>query len=1293
MKFSSSVAAWHSLRFAYRATLVTLLLCGFFMAAGVLALRYWILPNADHFRSDVAAIAGEKLGQRVTVGRMAAEWDGFRPQLLMREVRVFDRAGQPALVFGTVEATLGWSSLLHLDLRLHQLALEASTLNVRRDPAGRLFVAGLQLSEAEGEGGFSNWLLKQREVLVRGAAIVWQDELRAAPELKLQQVTLRLSNRGRHHRFALRASPPAALAGELDLRGDLAGASPMELQDWSGQLYARLSGVDLAAWRAWVEILPVTLSRGTGAVRVWLDLDHGAPRIITADVRLAGVLARLGEKLPELDLTRLDGRLSWKQADGGMEIATRRLAVATARGLRVEPTDFTLKTTPARGDVPARGTLQANALDLGALNALSEYLPLPEATRQRLAELSPRGRLVDLSGAWSGELPQPGRFALRARFEGLALKARGAAPGFSGVSGNVDGDDQRGIFTLSSRNATVDLPKVFRQPLTFSALTAQAGWARRGSDTEIRFTNVSFANPHFAGNAFATYVTAVEGPGTLDLTGTISRADGHQLPRYLPRVVNQHTYDWLERSILSGNASEGRVRVKGDLKNFPFADGKLGQFEVTAKVDSVALAYGGEHWPRIENIAGTLAFRGVRMEIGADRATILGARLSRVRAVIPDLNAVEEVLEVSGQAEGAASEFLRFVEQSPVLEIIDRFTEDFQASGPGKLALELTVPLRNADHTQVKGVFQFLGNRVSVKDVALPLEQVNGSVSFDQSSVTVRDLRAQILGGPARIDAVVPPGGGVLITASGRMNADALQNNPPHPLLHYLRGSTDWKATIPVKKRRAEVVVESTLAGLASNLPAPLSKSAGESLPLRVEKKGQDPGQSLVSLSLGKLVSAQWLQREEASGLRIERGVVNFGALPALSPPPSPQGGGAGGGGGAPAANRKGLWLMGSLPLLDLDRWNDFSSEMDPGGRGLGPAGFDLKIGRLIALNKLFHEVVVSGVAQDPGVKLNLDGRGLAGELRWDGKRPGQVVARFRQLAVPDDASMARGPAAEARREASLPALDVIVDSFVMKKRQLGRLELNAVNRGPEWQISRLSLANPDFLLDAKGVWRVSGGAAGAQARLDTNLEIKDLGRMLARLDHPEAVKGGSGTLDGMLAWSGSVFELDYPTLSGQLSVKLAKGQFAKVEPGMGKLLGVLSLQALPRRISLDFKDVFSDGFAFDEISGTAHITRGVVHTEDLKIAGASARVLMKGDMDLAQETQQLHVRVLPTLTETAALATGMLGGPIVGIATYVLSKALKDPFEQMAAFEYNISGTWSDPTVTKVQRAPPPGE
>jgi uncharacterized protein YhdP len=209
---------------------------------------------------------------------------------------------------------------------------------------------------------------------------------------------------------------------------------------------------------------------------------------------------------------------------------------------------------------------------------------------------------------------------------------------------------------------------------------------------------------------------------------------------------------------------------------------------------------------------------------------------------------------------------------------------------------------------------------------------------------------------------------------------------------------------------------------------------------------------------------------------------------------------------------------------------------------------------------------------------------------------------------------------------------------------------------------------------------------------MEVNADVNDIGRYFARLKLPQGIKGGSARVQGQLSWSGSPQVVDWPTLSGELRLEAKKGQFLKVEPGIGKLIGVISLQALPRRVALDFRDVFSEGFAFDVISGTAAITRGVARTGDFSMAGTSARVQMKGEINLAGETQRLDVKVVPSVSESVALGAAIVN-PAVGIATLLAQKALKDPISEMVAFEYEVSGTWADPMVMKKkrERATPP--
>jgi len=204
--------------------------------------------------------------------------------------------------------------------------------------------------------------------------------------------------------------------------------------------------------------------------------------------------------------------------------------------------------------------------------------------------------------------------------------------------------------------------------------------------------------------------------------------------------------------------------------------------------------------------------------------------------------------------------------------------------------------------------------------------------------------------------------------------------------------------------------------------------------------------------------------------------------------------------------------------------------------------------------------------------------------------------------------------------------------------------------------------------------------------KVNLKLEVNDIGKFLSRLNYPDNVKRGKATLDGQLSWTGSPAELDFATLSGKLALEAHNGQFTKVEPGIGKLLGILSLQALPRRITLDFRDVFSEGFAFDDISGSMRIVRGVVSSDDFTMQGSAAKVDMSGETDLTRETQKLRVRITPSFGDSVSVAGAFLGGPVVGLTALLLQKVFKDPLGRMAAYEYQINGTWSDPKVSKIQ-------
>jgi len=344
------------------------------------------------------------------------------------------------------------------------------------------------------------------------------------------------------------------------------------------------------------------------------------------------------------------------------------------------------------------------------------------------------------------------------------------------------------------------------------------------------------------------------------------------------------------------------------------------------------------------------------------------------------------------------------------------------------------------------------------------------------------------------------------------------------------------------------------------------------------------------------------------------------------------------------------------------------------------------------ALGWRFSDLAVNARVQGGQWRATLSGKELEGDVTWQPQGSGKLVARMKTFAIPPAApgagqTASREPQSQ-KEPQELPALDVIAEQFINKDKPLGRLEFVAVPEGRDWRLDRLHLTNPESTLTLDGVWQL--GLPRPLTRINLRLETGDIGKLLTRLGHPEGVKRGTAKLEGSLSWTGSPYELDYPTMTGNLVLEAAKGQFAKLDPGIGKLLGVMSLQSLPRRLSLDFRDVFSEGFAFDEIGGAVKIDRGNATTENFRVRGPAAHIVMRGEVDLAQETQNLRVRITPQVTESVAVAGALVGGPVAGVAAYLAQKLLKDPFGQLVSFEYDVTGSWSEPTVKRVPRPAP---
>ena len=1251
-----------------------------------LGVRHGVLPNVPAYRGEVAELLSRSLGRPVDIARLSADWRGLHPTFRIDGLTIHDAAGAPALTLDHVEAEPAWISLLLMRLRLNRLEIDSPDLAIRRLADGRLFVAGLAV-ETDGEGGgFAEWLLDQRRIVIRNARLEWTDALRGADPLALEKLEFRLENSGSHHRFGLTAQPPTRLAATLDVRGDLRGRDPARLAEWRGELYAGLDYADLGAWRQWVDY-PLPLA-GAGGVRAWLELAEGRLAGVTADFAVRDGRVKFADNLAEIPLTVASGRLRYRDEAGVTEASGRQLALQTDDGMRLAPTDFFLRLHGKTATAPARGEFLANRLDLGVLSRLAGRLPFDPAFRERLAEIAPVGDVAPLNVKWSAEAGRLVAYSVDARFARLGIEPVGAWPGFSGLSGRVEGNEKGGRFSLTGKDASVELPQIFPQPrLALAELAAEGSWRHPDGLLEVNLASASFANRDTRGSAAGRYRARRDTPGEIDLQARLSEADARAVWRYMPAVVGKEARDWLQHSLTGGKAQDARLVLKGDLAKFPFRNPKDGTFRVTARVADGQLDY-APGWPKIEGVSGDLLFEGAGMVVKAQRGRIFGAELKDVTAVLPDFE-TDSTLAVRGSAHGPTQEFLRFIARSPVADSINHFTDPFRVEGNGSLDLQLTLPLHKLADSRVKGEYQFARNRLQV-DPALPaFLDAGGHVGFTESQLSVKNGVARVFGDAVTVSGGTRPDGSVLLNAQGNLSVAALRQELDLPLLDHLSGSAAWKGAVSVPKRGGvEFVLDSTLQGVTSSLPDPLNKSAAASLPFRFEI-AVPPGSGAVTgdvmkLSAGSIFQAQFQRRHEAGGkVVISRGGIALNTPVRLAD--------------------KGVLVAANADRLDADAWRKAlaggaerrARPADPAAAGEGGfplSGLALRAGELQMLGHRLSDVNLRAVMEEGGWQARLASREASGDIVWRDQGRGRLQARFRQLALGNGArdGAADAPRPDEERLSELPGLDISADSFVLRGKQLGRLDLKAANRGDTWRLEQFSIANPDGTLSGNGVWRPG---AKEETRLSFKFDVGNVEKMLARLGYPEAVQRGKGVLDGELAWRGPPTALHIPSLGGKMRVQVENGQFAQLEPGVGRLLGVLSLQALPRRITLDFRDVFSQGFAFDRISGSIQMNNGVLRTDDLEIFGPAARVFMSGEADAARETQNLRVRVQPTLSESIAVGsaiatTGMIH-PAVGLAAYLVQKALRDPVEKLFSFEYAVTGGWSDPKVEKLAARP----
>ena len=1275
------------------------------MLIAALTIQFWVMPNIGRYKNDIASFAAQAVQRKVEIGGIRASWRGLNPHLTLNNIDIFDAENRHALRLTQTDVLVSWFSIPMLEPRLAKLAIHSPELTVRRTSNGEIFVAGISMS-GESKPALPNWLLRQNTVDINQAKIIWLDEKRNAPALSLDNFNLQLHSplwRGlvKNHSFQLSTIPSAGTNNPILVNGSFYGDDVSKIQEWDGHFDLQCKNTNLAAFKTWVDY-PVDVHAGIGSADVRVKFKNHELQSITTNVDIHELQVQAKPNVAPVNLRKLSGNLNWENlkkfhligaATGqtGYIISVDKLSANADNGLNLKDlkADYTYTNTGKQ-----TFNLELASFNLASVHEYLAILPLPETLQQRITTATPHGVLENLEVYWEALNNKTTAYRINSKLDHLSMSAQEQIPGFTNLSGELKASQGGGHLLLDSADSQLDFKSLLRWPIPVDRLKGKVSWDIKDKATEINVNNLDISNPHLSGTVNASYIMDNIKGGYLDLSGKFDKGNAKFASYYYPTMLGEATLHWLDTSILAGRAEDINLIVKGRLTDFPFVDSKnqpdpkLGLFRVTAKLSDVLLEY-GTGWPTINSLGLDMLFEGKRMELNAHTGHIFGNQIIKSKTIIAQLDADNPILNVNSEVTGPVSEGINFVNKSPVLEITQGFTESLKTGGNGKLSLGLSIPLQNLEAAKYKGLYQIINGSMESPDIPA-LGQINGSLEFTESSLSAKNIRANIFGNsPLVFNLNSGKDKAINIAAKGRLNEDSLKqlfrDQNLVKVSAYISGGADWTGSILIQKPRVNVSIRSDLVGITSKFPAPLDKSAAQPLDLLVNKK-QDANVDNIQVSLGNKVTAKVLRTTESDMPKFRHADIKLNEGMPLDSADTEM---------LTDSRSGGISISGNLNYLDADAWRYVMKNIADGSKQKTQLSIQktaLSINALDIFGRRINNLKITNIGNKEGLQATVQSQEISGDLQWIDQDNGKLIARLSNLTIPDSAPDRLSAIKDAndgntspkefiKLQQDYPALDIVSDNFEFNKKNFGALELVAYPQNDNWNIQKIKFSSPAGAISAEGQW--NNWIRNPNTFLNVSWDIKNLGKTLKIFGYPDTIKDGAGELKGRLHWPGSPSQFDTTRLNGELEFDVRKGQILQVQPGVGRLLGLLSLQSLPRRLTLDFRDLFSNGFAFDKINATVKINQGVLSSDNFVMTGPAADVEIKGETNLKKETQHLFVKVLPRISDSVSLAA-LAGGPLAGAVAFLAQKVLKDPLNKIISTEYEITGTWDNPQEVK---------
>ncbi len=1243
-----------------------------------------LLPLVDlgEYKEEIEQIVEAKAGKPLTIGRMRAELHGFRLAIKFSDVILHGQEGSPPLMQARevrIDVQL-LDSLLSGELRLGGARVVGTHLLIERHADGRISLQGLT-TQGDGDSGEvlgvflaqSHLRLFDSEILLKGA------NPRVEP-LRLSAVAVDLINDVDEHSLSVKAR--VGPKGEESLRfiADLreGEARPMAV---NGRFYLRCDNLQLGERLS--EWLPegYRIDRGLVGVELWGDLNDGALQRLHGTTELTGLEAVGPAVDTPFQLDRLASEVEWLRDGGGWRVDLDRLVLVRA-GQLWPPGRLSLAWRPDAQNGPLL-RLGADYLSLKELNDLLAIIRLPnQELGDALRGLSADGHLTKFGFAL--QLPPEGEPQWRvggvvARF---SSKPWQSVPGFSGLRLSFEGNQSGGWLNIDSSSFSVEFPRLFRRPLSAKRLAGDFEWR---FDTRA---GLHLSTPHLAMvNDDVRTLSRIELDIPLsgkdlfvDIQSDFWDGDGSRKSDYLPvGIMPEALVHWLDRSVVSGRVNTGSFLLYGPLNKFPFHQ-QEGRFEVWFGVEDLVLDY-MPGWPRIEQGVAEAFFINNSLQLSLKEGLLLGNRLQQAQAQIRELKGATPV-EIQGRISGPFKEMLTLLSETPLQSRFAPFVEAVDVDGEAVADIRLAIPLKKSDQLKVDGTLALQQAGIRVKAADLRIGEITGLLNFDEKQVSAKAIQARVLGQPVTVE-IIPKvtkrGRWTHITTQLAIDPQALQRQFPSWWLPPTQGTTQGRATLEIAHQESSIPVRlrvvSNLQGVAVKLPDPLRKSAKSSRSMDLSVEFRRDHLTDLRLRYGKTVHA--LVRLPADRRGELMTAVGFSRQPQL-----PESG-------------RGYRLIGKLVTLDGDQWLEWL------GRNAGESGApvsietDLQVERLRIAGTEAREAHFTVRNYADGYRVALESQTAQGIVQVPGDlQQLPLLGRFDyiKLNLNELAGAIRGEGEGAESSVEfdpreLPALDMSVDNLYLNDFNLGKSRLAWKKERDGITLSQLSVVGGKLDLNGQGYWRLTH--KGHLTALNLTGHIASLGEVQEKLGLSSGIKDAPTDFKAELYWPSSPLQMGADKLYGSIWLKVGKGQVSDVDPGVGRLIGLFSLNALGKRLALDFRDFFSEGFSFDAIEGNFTIHEGVATTQDLSMQSSSARIEFSGETVLVTRTYNQKVVVTPHLSATLPVVGALAVNPTVGVALAVTQKLLGKKFDKIVQRTYEVSGSWDAPEFKLISKEP----